>query len=263
MTAIRIFNFHGDELATFEHEGRPVVALRPIVEALGLDWKAQYDKVHRDPVLAKGVVVTTIPSAGGPQATTALAVDLVPLFLAKISAKRVREEVRPKLIRYQIECGIALRDYWFKGAAVRGDMDGVVTSLDAAVASQIGGIVKSVVRSQLADILPVMVAEALERDPRHVAIAFAPALDLLKNHDVPPRKRRGLVVRVSALLRSYSALNGYLVRRSRESGRWLFDPVAMDRWYRETGAAVIRAHLDRVQGQSVLPFVVPKQPKGD
>lgn len=39
--------FHGQTLVTTQHNGEPHIAMRPIVEAIGLNWKAQYDRIQR------------------------------------------------------------------------------------------------------------------------------------------------------------------------------------------------------------------------
>jgi hypothetical protein len=54
------------------------VALKPIVEGMGLDWKSQYRRVSDDPILSKGMVTMTIPSGGGPQETVCLPLSMIP-----------------------------------------------------------------------------------------------------------------------------------------------------------------------------------------
>ena len=51
--------FHGATLSASIIDGAPCVAIRPIVEALGLDWASQFTRIKRHPVLSATVVVTT------------------------------------------------------------------------------------------------------------------------------------------------------------------------------------------------------------
>lgn len=44
-------NFKGDTLITLEKDGEHYVAVRPIVENMGLDWKRQSEKLNRTPNL--------------------------------------------------------------------------------------------------------------------------------------------------------------------------------------------------------------------
>ena len=114
--------FYDDELTAVQLEGGEIfVPVRRLCENLGLDWTAQRQRINRDEVLAeglKGVVITTTPSpsgrGGGPQDMLCLPLDLIPGWLFGIQTGRVKEEIRPKLIRYQRECFRVLWDA-FKG----------------------------------------------------------------------------------------------------------------------------------------------------
>lgn len=97
-------SFHGATLATSTIDGVPYVAMRPICEAIGLDWTAQLQRIKRHPVLARGVVVITVPSASGDQLTTMLPLNKLNGWLFGVSANRVAPEIRDKLIAYQTEC---------------------------------------------------------------------------------------------------------------------------------------------------------------
>lgn len=94
--------FHHQTVQLIEHEGKPYVAMRPIVENLGLDWKAQHRKLTDK--FAKGVVTMTTPSAGGPQQTLCLPLTKLAAFLYSIDANRVKPELRDLVIAYQDEC---------------------------------------------------------------------------------------------------------------------------------------------------------------
>lgn len=82
------------------------VPLRPISDNLGLSWPAQYRRLLRDPVLSKHSrsVAVTATEAGGLRDMICLPVDFLPGWLFGISADRVKEELRDKVIRYQEEC---------------------------------------------------------------------------------------------------------------------------------------------------------------
>ena len=112
MKDLQIVKFYQDELVVLEHEGKKLVALKPIVENLGLDWDGQRKRVNRDPVLSKGAVIMTAPSKGGLQDTLFLELGLLTLYLAKINASRVNKQLRPKLILYQTEVAEVLLKYF-------------------------------------------------------------------------------------------------------------------------------------------------------
>lgn len=104
--------FHGHSLTLIEHDGQPHVAVRPIAEAIGLDWPSQFKRIKSHPVLAKGVVITTTPSVGGSQDSTCLALTLLNGWLFGIDTGRVKPELRDTLIAYQRECFEVLYRHW-------------------------------------------------------------------------------------------------------------------------------------------------------
>lgn len=133
----------------------------------------------------------------------------------------------------------------------------------------IGGIAKGVVTKALGDLMPGFLAEALERvlpgmiadrleaDARAVVIGFKPALMVLDEKKVPPRRRRAFSQKVSARLRRFSADRGYETRISRESGRWLFQVEAINAWLAHEGEQLIRDHVAGLDGQGILQLVRP------
>lgn len=108
-------NFCGADILCLWHDGHPHVAVKPISDALGLDWSAQLRRIKRDPVLSKGMAVMAIPSPGGGQETVALPLDKMNGWLFGVSAQRVKPEIRDTLIRYQEECyGVLFRHFYGK-----------------------------------------------------------------------------------------------------------------------------------------------------
>lgn len=105
--------FHGATLSLVNHNSKPYVAIKPICEALTLDWSAQRQRMLRNPVLHQGMVITTIPSNGGTQEMVCLPLSMLNGWLFGINANRVNNpEIRKKLIEYQFECYDALNSYW-------------------------------------------------------------------------------------------------------------------------------------------------------
>lgn len=113
----RHIDFYGDDvtavLVPAEAEPQVFVPLRPICDYLGLSWSGQRERTMRDPVLAdevRFVRVTRTNSKGGNPDVLALPLDKLPGWLFGISAARVREELRDKIIRYQRDCFRVLWD---------------------------------------------------------------------------------------------------------------------------------------------------------
>lgn len=102
-TQLRI-PFHGETILCFEDEaGEPFVAVKPICERLGVDWKSQYRKII-DPKNDWGIRKMTIPSTGGEQETICLALFDFFLWLATIHPSKVAEALQVKVQLYRREC---------------------------------------------------------------------------------------------------------------------------------------------------------------
>lgn len=98
--------FHGATLSVTNINGVPCVALKPICEALSVDWQAQHARIMRHPVLSSTVSVTKMVAEDGKQREMLfLPLDKLNGWLFGISAARVRDVARRELlIRYQAEC---------------------------------------------------------------------------------------------------------------------------------------------------------------
>ena len=106
MSNIATISFHDQSIIAIEHEGKHFVALRPIVENIGLDWAAQYSRIKRHPVMSATVVMMTTQMPGDDQRREVFCLPLSMLngWLFGVDVNRVRAEIRPKLIQYQTEC---------------------------------------------------------------------------------------------------------------------------------------------------------------
>lgn len=105
--------FHEDTIFCITHNDEPYTPMKPIVENMGLDWRAQATKLRANKQ-RWGVVIITTPSEGGNQETTCMPVRKLPGYLATIQPNKVKPELREKIIRYQNESDEVLYNYWMK-----------------------------------------------------------------------------------------------------------------------------------------------------
>ena len=110
-------NFRGDELYGFENDDGTFVALKPIVEAMHLDWSAQLRRVKRDTILSEGMAIMATPfGRGGDQDAVCLKLGLVNGWLMTIDDKRIADaEVRERVLVYKRECYSVLFDHFYRG----------------------------------------------------------------------------------------------------------------------------------------------------
>lgn len=155
----REVTFYDDELtAVRADDGQVYVSVRRMCEAVGLDRKSQSNRIRRHTILSegyKGGVIMTPPSqsgqGGGQQQATFLRVDLVPLWLSGVDTSRVKEEVRPKIERFQRESAKVLWEAFQEGRlTVEPSLDDLLKSdSPAAQAYQMAQAIMQMARQQL------------------------------------------------------------------------------------------------------------------
>ena len=199
-----LIEFQGDQLLTI-WDGQTIrVAMKPLVEALGVDWRSQRTKIMADAVLAKGVALSTTPSEGGPQQTLTLPIDLMQGWLFKLNPERVAPEARERVIAYQRECYQVLNDYWVKGAAINSRMGGSVAS------------------TAVGDVLRLIDAVKAERDPVALAVKHAlltqvleqrnlpvPAIDAFNQPSPADREAEALLAQIDAMVEAGTIQNAH------------------------------------------------------
>ena len=116
VTEQRAVVFYDDELtAAKATDGHIYVGLRQMCDALGIDSTGQRQRINRSTVLNDGLMVCKLQTIQGERDAYVLRVDLVPMWLSGIRSKSVREEVRPKLERFQREAAKVLWEAFSSG----------------------------------------------------------------------------------------------------------------------------------------------------
>ncbi len=107
----REVTFYDDQLTAVQAEnGQIYVSIRHMCEALGIDHNAQQQRIRRHTIMDKGRRACKLHALGkrSAQMNYVLRVDLVPLWLSGIRTSAVKEEIRPKLERFQQEAANVL-----------------------------------------------------------------------------------------------------------------------------------------------------------
>jgi hypothetical protein len=116
-TPVRV-EFAGAVLDGLLVKGVAYVALRPIVEGIGLDFGSQLKRVKKDEVLNSVVVELTTTGADGKQyEMTCIPEKYLQGWLFKIEANKVKPAIRSKVIHYQRECYDVLHQAFTQGKA--------------------------------------------------------------------------------------------------------------------------------------------------
>ena len=111
-------NFLGSEIMVINHDGEPYVAMRTVVEGMGLGWGSQFIKIKQR---FKSTVMEIETVANDERNRSMLCLPLRKLFgwLMTINPNKVASHKRQTIIRYQNECDDALWQYWTTGIANR------------------------------------------------------------------------------------------------------------------------------------------------
>lgn len=248
LTAI---DFHGAKLVAIAGD-RPestLVAMKPIVEGMGLDWTYQSRKLQSHPVLSTCVAVTAIQMEGDDQVRdhTFLALNRLNFWLATIHPDRIKNEgVRQAVIVYQTELADVAFNHFFGKAIAAGD------HLNA---QQTGGIVKAglgkLKRELLAELAPQFAALAEELRTTHrpvgVAVVTHRTAKRWLDHYGVTKRAKGLALRVSNALTRQSIRMGYAVSYTAEEEKRSFHEV------------VANAYFTVGQGRHLLPKAVKGQ----
>ncbi|EHO4502370.1 phage antirepressor Ant [Salmonella enterica] len=109
--------FNGQQIITAMAAGVAYVAMKPIVENLGMSWSTQQTKLMKQISKFNCVHMNMVAADGKLRKLLCLPLKKLNGWLFSINPEKVRDDIRDKLIQYQEECFTVLHDYWAKGKA--------------------------------------------------------------------------------------------------------------------------------------------------
>ena len=109
--------FNGQQIITAMAAGVAYVAMKPIVENLGMSWSTQQTKLMKQISKFNCVHMNMVAADGKLRKLLCLPLKKLNGWLFSINPEKVRDDIRDKLVQYQEECFTVLHDYWTKGKA--------------------------------------------------------------------------------------------------------------------------------------------------
>lgn len=108
--------FCNTTIQAIEHNGQLYVSMRPICKNIGLQWGSQYNRIMRDEVMKTSVFIMKTQLDGDIQNRDIVYLPLSMLngWLFGVSTKKIKPELKDKLIKYKRECYDVLYQYWTK-----------------------------------------------------------------------------------------------------------------------------------------------------
>lgn len=142
--------FYGDSLeAVQDSSGQVWVSLRRCCDALGVTMQGQLEKLKQKPWCSiKEIVIHD--AEGKSQPATVIDLDTLPGWLFSIHEMKVREDIRPKLVRFQREAAKVLADHFFHRRP-------------AAPAGLTADEVRAIIRQEMGDAVPLRPTQPLPR----------------------------------------------------------------------------------------------------
>lgn len=104
-------SFLDDTLVLVAHNAQPHVVMKPVVTAMGLDWRSQYVKLM-EKFGSVMVEITTTGADGKQYSMICLPLRKLPGWLYTLNPGKMNDALRPKVIRYQDECDEVLWKHW-------------------------------------------------------------------------------------------------------------------------------------------------------
>jgi len=100
----KMVQFYGDTIpVVMLADGKLYVPLRPITDALGLDFASQSRRVRADEVMGADATLVRVILLVGIRELLAIPLEQLPGYLFGIDARRVKPELRDKVLRYKRE----------------------------------------------------------------------------------------------------------------------------------------------------------------
>lgn len=110
---VKEVNFQGQQILSILEDNKIYVSVKSICDNLGMSlgqMKNQRAKVQNDEFLKGGLKFVPLYTNGGTQEVLMIELDYLPIWLAKINPARFNNELKSKLIIYQLKVKDALAE---------------------------------------------------------------------------------------------------------------------------------------------------------
>lgn len=114
--------FLGKEITLVDNNGIAYVAMREVVEGIGLEWSRQHKKLVNQSQKFNCVHMTTVAKDGKNREMLCIPIKKLNGWLFGLNPNKVRADLKERLENYQEECFLALWDYWTEGIARRDEV---------------------------------------------------------------------------------------------------------------------------------------------
>jgi len=126
----------GTELMTAMDDNSVVyVAMKPLINGMGLDLNSQFEKLKNDSRFNYGVI-PMVGLDGKTREMGSLALDHLPAFLYSINPNKVRKDLRETIIAFQNETFAVINAYWRGKQKPNSELEDIIMAQNATIANQ-------------------------------------------------------------------------------------------------------------------------------
>lgn len=143
--------FDGGTVTAVLLNGEVYAVLRHICQALDLNTQSQQRRIERNDVLADGLMVAITATIQGNRPTNVLRADLVPMWLAGVSTRRLDSDKKQKIVDFQKRAARVLWEAFKRGELTDSlDIDALAAAGDeVAETYQIGRAIMTLARNHI------------------------------------------------------------------------------------------------------------------
>ena len=112
-TVTTVAKINGTDIVVIEN-GEKRVAVKPICQALGINYTTQLERLQKDPILSSSIVPLkgTVAADGKQREMITIPFKFVFGWLFRIDNRNVKPEARDAVMQYQLECYNALYNHF-------------------------------------------------------------------------------------------------------------------------------------------------------
>ncbi len=115
-TQTAMVDFHGHTLITVRHNGTDYIAMKSVVEGMGLAWQVQQRKIISSERYHH--MMLPLQTSGGLQEMLCIPLKKLNEWLFSINPEKVRSEIRATVVMYQEECFLSVSGHRNKDAGI-------------------------------------------------------------------------------------------------------------------------------------------------
>lgn len=108
-------SFCNSSILTINQDNIIFVAMKPIVNNIGIDWSGQLAKLRNQKDKFNCRYISIVARDGKIRKVLCIPLKKLNGWLFNINPERVKSDIKPKLIQYQEECFQVLHEYWATG----------------------------------------------------------------------------------------------------------------------------------------------------